>query len=72
MPKHGKHQPSRDTRAQKLKQKVAQEDLQRMRVGEIENLQEQKAKKVQELEIRKEVKSSFEVLGVVGMMERVK
>lgn len=55
------------TRAQKLKQKVAQEDLQRMRVGEIENLQEQKAKKVQELESRKEIKSSFEVLGVVGL-----
>ena len=35
-----------------------------MRVGEIENLQEQKAKKVQELESRKEIKSSFEILGV--------
>ncbi|MFA5428287.1 MAG: helicase-related protein [Sulfurimonas sp.] len=51
-------------RAQKLKQKVEQEDVQRMRIGEIENLQEQKAKKVQELESKKEIKSSFEILGV--------
>lgn len=52
-------------RVQKLKQKVEQEDVQRMRVGEIENLQEQKTKKVQELEAKKEIKSSFEILGVV-------
>ncbi|MDQ1341041.1 MAG: hypothetical protein QG567_2199, partial [Campylobacterota bacterium] len=59
-------------RVQKLKQTVDQEDVQRMRVGEIENLKEQKTKKVQELEAKKLVKSRFDILAVVEMRERVK
>jgi len=56
-------------KVKRLEQKVSQEDVKRMRIGEIENLKLQKAKKIQELESRKEIKSSFEILGMMGIKE---
>jgi len=55
------------TKVERLKQKVLQEDVIRMRMGEIENLKLQKDKKMTELEKQKEIKSSFEILGILGI-----
>jgi len=52
----------------RLEQKVLQEDVKRMRIGEIENLKIQKDKKIKELESQKEISSSFEILGTVGIV----
>ena len=52
-------------KVKKLEQKVLQEDVKRMRIGEIENLKSQREKKLEELEEQKNVKSSFEILGVM-------
>ena len=52
-------------KVKKLEQKVSQEDVKRMRIGEIENLKSQRDKKLEELEEQKNVKSSFEILGVM-------
>jgi len=54
-------------KVKRLEQKVLQEDVKRMRIGEIENLKTQRDKKVAELESQKEVKSSFEILGVMRL-----
>jgi len=54
-------------KVKRLEQKVSQEDVKRMRVGEIENLKIQRDKKMQELEMQKEITSSFEILGMVGI-----
>jgi hypothetical protein len=51
-----------------LQKKVQQEDIQRMRIGEIENLKNQKDKKIKELESQKEISSSFEILGIMGIV----
>jgi len=53
-------------KVKRLQQNVKQEDIQRMRMGEIENLKLQRDKKMAELEKQKEIKSSFEILGIVG------
>ena len=55
-------------RAERLRQKVSQEDVRRMRVGEIENLKDQRDKKIDELEKQKEIKSSFEILGILRVV----
>ena len=55
-------------KVKKLEQKVLQEDVKRMRIGEIENLKSQREKKLEELEEQKNVKSSFEILGVMEIM----
>ncbi|WP_121628772.1 DEAD/DEAH box helicase [Poseidonibacter antarcticus] len=55
-------------KVKRLEQKVLQEDVKRMRIGEIENLKIQRDKKVQDLESKKEITSSFEILGIVGMI----
>jgi hypothetical protein len=55
-------------KVQRLQKKVQQEDIQRMRIGEIENLKNQKDKKIKELESQKEISSSFEILGIVGIV----
>jgi len=39
-----------------------------MRVGEIENLKDQRDKKIDELEKQKEIKSSFEILGIMRIV----
>lgn len=56
-------------KVKRLEQKVSQEDVKRMRIGEVENLKLQKDKKIQELESRKEIKSSFEILGMMEIKE---
>ncbi|CAA6820631.1 MAG: Unknown protein [uncultured Sulfurovum sp.] len=55
-------------KVERLKQKVFQEDVRRMRVGEIENLKVQRDNKIDELESQKNIKSSFEVLGVARVI----
>jgi SNF2 family DNA or RNA helicase len=55
-------------KVKRLEQKVLQEDVKRMRIGEIENLKSQRDKKIQELESQKEISSSFEILGIVGII----
>jgi SNF2 family DNA or RNA helicase len=57
----------RINQVKRLEQKVLQEDVKRMRIGEIENLKSQKDKKIKELESQKKISSSFEILGVVGI-----
>lgn len=56
-------------KAKRLEQKVLQEDVKRMKIGEIENLKLQKVKQIEELESRKEIKSSFEILGMMGIIK---
>lgn len=56
-------------KVKRLEQKLLQEDVKRMRIGEIENLKLQKEKKIEELEAKKEMQSNFEIL---GMMEIIK
>lgn len=51
----------------RLEQKVSQEDVKRMKIGEIENLKTQCNQKIEELGSQKEIKSDFEILGVVGL-----
>jgi len=55
-------------KVKRLEQKVLQEDVKRMRIGEIENLKNQKDKKIKELEGQKKISSSFEILGIVGII----
>jgi hypothetical protein len=55
-------------KVKRLEQKVSQEDVKRMRIGEIENLKIQKDKKIKELESKKEISSSFEILGIIGVI----
>lgn len=55
-------------KVKRLAQKVLQEDVKRMRIGEIENLRNQKDKKIQELESQKKISSSFEILGIMGIV----
>jgi superfamily II DNA or RNA helicase len=55
-------------KVKRLEQKLSNEDVKRMRIGEIENLKIQKEKKIQELENQKEIKSSFEVLGCLEIV----
>ena len=52
-------------RAERLSRQVSQADVRRMRIGQIENLKSQRDEKIIELEKQKEIKSSFEILGVV-------
>ncbi len=54
-------------KAERMKQQVTQEDMKKMRVGEIGNLKKQRDKKIDELEKQKEIKSSFEILGILGI-----
>ncbi|KYJ87228.1 helicase-related protein [Sulfurovum riftiae] len=54
-------------KVERLKQKVLQEDVMRMRIAEIENLKLQRDKKMAELEKQKEIRSSFEILGILGI-----
>lgn len=56
------------SKVKRLEQKVLQEDVKRMRIGEIENLKIQKDKKIKELESQKEISSSFEILGIMGII----
>lgn len=52
-------------KVKRLENKVLQEDVKRMRIGEIDNLEVRRNEKIKELENQKEIKSSFEILGVV-------
>ena len=49
-------------------QNVSQEVVSRMKIGEMENLKSQRDVKIIELEKQKDIKSSFEILGVVEVM----
>ena len=55
-------------KVKRLEQKVLQEDVKRMRIGEIENLKTQRDKKIEELESQKKISSSFEILGIGGIV----
>lgn len=59
-------------KVKRLEQKVLQEDVKRMRIGEIENLKIQRDKKIKELESKKEICSSFEILGIMGIVRNGK
>jgi len=52
-------------KVRRLEKKVQQEDIVRMRVGEIGNLEAQCKEKVEELEGQREIFSGFEVFGVL-------
>ena len=52
-------------KVKRLQKKVQQEDIQRMRIGEIENLENRKDEKIGELMGQKEGSLGFEVLGVL-------
>jgi len=56
------------SKVKRLEKKILQEDVKRMRIGEIENLRIQKDKKIKELESQKDISSSFEILGVAGIV----
>ena len=54
-------------RAKKLKDKVQQQDINRMRVAEIDNLINQKNKKLKELDQQKSIQKSFEILSILAL-----
>jgi len=54
-------------RVRRLERKVSHEDIRRMRVGEIDNLIEQKERKIKELELQKTINTSFEILGMIEL-----
>ena len=54
-------------KAEQQKNKVSQSDVQRMRVAEIENLKKKRQTKINELEEKKQLNSSFEILGLVKL-----
>jgi len=54
-------------KVKRLQQNVKQEDIQRMRMGEIENLKQRRDEKIAKLEKQKRVSSRFELLGIVGV-----
>ena len=56
-------------RARRLSRQVSEEGVKRMRIGQIENLKSQRDEKIIELEKQKEIKSSFEILGVVEVVK---
>ena len=55
-------------KVKRLQKKVKQEDIQRMRIGEVENLENRRDEKILELEGQKEGSMEFEILGVVGIV----
>ena len=55
-------------RAKTQQEKSEQEDVQRMKTGEIDNLIKQRDKKIEEYELQKEIKSSFEILGIMELI----
>jgi superfamily II DNA or RNA helicase len=57
-------------KVKRLEQKVQQEDIVRMRIGEIGNLEARCKEKVEELMGQREIFSGFEVLGVLEIGER--
>ncbi|MCV6607457.1 MAG: helicase-related protein [Campylobacterales bacterium] len=53
----------------KLKEEVSQDDIQKMRTAEIQNLETAREEKIEELESLREIKGSFEILGILEMGE---
>lgn len=51
-------------KVKRLQQNVKQEDIQRMRIAEMENLKQRRDEKIAELEEQKRVSSRFEILGI--------
>ena len=56
-------------KVKRLQQNVKQEDIQRMRIAEVENLKQRRDEKIVELEEQKKVSSRFESLGIIGIMK---
>jgi hypothetical protein len=56
-------------KVKRLEQKVQQEDIVRMRIGEIGNLETRCKEKVEELEGQREIFSGFEVFGVLEVYD---
>lgn len=54
-------------KVKRLQQNVKQEDIQRMRIAEVENLKQRRDEKITELEEQKRVSSRFEILGILGV-----
>nr|WP_284041391.1 SNF2-related protein [Polaribacter sp. Z014] len=54
-------------RAKRMEQKVAHEDVKRMKIGEIDNLKTQREHKIKDLENQKNSTSSFEILGIIEL-----
>jgi SNF2 family DNA or RNA helicase len=52
-------------KVKRLQKKVQQEDIVRMRIGEIENLENRRDEKIRELMGQKEISFGFEILGVL-------
>ena len=50
-----------------MERKVSHEDVKRMKIGEIDNLEAQRTKKINDLEKQKSISSSFEILGVIEL-----
>jgi len=57
------------SKVKRLKKQVENEDIKKMRIGEIDNLEKQRNKKMQELEDQKKISSSFEILGILGILK---
>lgn len=58
----------RINQVKRVEEKVSQEDVKRMRIGEIENLKKKRDEKIDEYERQKRVSGSFEILGVLEMV----
>jgi superfamily II DNA/RNA helicase len=54
-------------RASRMEEKVLHEDVKRMKIGEIDNLKNQRDKKINDLEKQKNSTSSFEILGLIEL-----
>jgi len=53
-------------RAKRIRDKVQQQDINRMRVAEIDNLEAQKKSKIELLLKQKKTSSSFEILSIIN------
>jgi superfamily II DNA/RNA helicase len=56
------------SKAERLSQQVPQEDVRRMRIGQVDNLKIKRDEKIEELEKQKEINSTFEILGIVEVV----
>lgn len=55
-------------KAKKLEESVSHADVKRMRMGEVVNLEKQRDRKIEELEEKKVIGGSFEILGVLSCL----
>jgi SNF2 family DNA or RNA helicase len=57
------------SKVERLSQQVPQEDVRRMRIGQVDNLKIKRDEKIEELEKQKEINSTFEILGIVEVVK---